>query len=341
MNGNARRVSARVVAKLERVLPGRVFATATLEAARAIVRAEIKRGVDLVIFGGGDGAFVMGLSLIAEACRGEGRPEPAVGILRLGSGNALARTFGATDDPVDDLARLIRSEGRWRSARMLEVLGMRTPFLGIGADADILSDQVAVGKLVDRVPGGRWISASTRYALSVGLRSIPRFAVGGIGSRTTAVITNLGSPATAMDRSGPTGASSPAGTVLWTGSYTLIAAATIPYFGFGLKMFSYAESNADRFQLRCGDPKLLEVLRNTPATFRGDYFSDRIRDFLCDRVSIEISDEEGPEGVPIEAGGELLGVARRIEVGLAPLITVATLGADPSAPAELHTRHQR
>jgi hypothetical protein len=279
--------------------------------------------------------------LIAEACRGAGRPEPAVGVLRLGSGNALARTLGAGDDAADDLARLVRGDGRWRSARMLEVLGMRAPFLGIGADAELLADQAAVGRIVDRVPGGRWISGSARYVLSVGLRSIPRFAVGGIGSRTTAVIRNVGSPAIAMARGGPTGALVAPGTVLWSGSYTLIAAATIPYFGFGLKMFTFAEARADRFQLRCGDPKLLEVLRNAPATFRGDYFSDRIQDYLCDRVEIEISDEDGPEGVPIEAGGELLGVARRLEIGLAPPITVATLADDPSVPAEVRSRDQR
>src|SRR5690348_18066087 len=62
-----------------------------------------------------DGTVVMGLTLVAEACRGYGRPEPAIGILRLGSGNAIADTVGATDDTAADLGRLGRGHGAWRS----------------------------------------------------------------------------------------------------------------------------------------------------------------------------------------------------------------------------------
>jgi hypothetical protein len=109
--------------------------------------------------------------------------------------------------------------------------------------------------------------------------------------------------------------------VLWRGACTLIAGATIPFFGFGLKMFAFARERTDRFQLRCGDAGLAEIVRNTPAAFRGEYFSDRVRDFLCDRVAIELDVES-----PIEAGGELLGRRRRVELGLAAPVTLVALG---------------
>ena len=73
-------------AKLERVAPGRVWFTESLGEARALIRQQIGVGVDLIVLGGGDGTVVMGLTLIGEACRGTGRPEPAVGVLRMGSG---------------------------------------------------------------------------------------------------------------------------------------------------------------------------------------------------------------------------------------------------------------
>jgi diacylglycerol kinase family enzyme len=322
VNGTARRVRGRLRSKLERVVPGGVRFTTSLDHAREVVRAEVARGLDLIVLGGGDGTVVMGLTLIAEACRGSGRPEPAIGILRLGSGNAIADTLGATDDPVDDLARLMAGEGQWRRVPMLDVLGVRAPFVGMGVDAQLLEDQEATGRIVDRVPGAkRLVGGATRYALSVATRSIPRFAT---TRRPNAIVTNLGAPALEMARGGPTGRTLPTGAVIWNGAVTLVAGATIPYFGFGLKMFAFAGTHAGRFHLRCGDVGLFEILRNTPAAFRGEYFSDNVRDFLCDRVVIELDGETA-----VEAGGELLGKRRRIEVAIAPPVTLVALAGHP------------
>jgi diacylglycerol kinase family enzyme len=322
VNASARRVRGRLRTRLERVLPGAVRLTTSLDQAREVIRDEITRGRDLFVLGGGDGTVVMGLTLIAEACRGTGRPEPAVGILRLGSGNAIADTVGATDDPVDDLDRLVRGTGSWRAVPLIEVLGVRAPFVGMGVDAQLLEDHEAVGQLIDRVPGARrLVGGVTRYALSVALRSVPRFAT---GTRPHATVTNLGSPAIEMGREGPSGREVPPNTVMWTGACTLVAGSTIPYFGFGLKMFSFARDRAGRFQLRCGDAGLLEILRNTPAAFRGEYFSDHVRDFLCDRVHIELDTDAA-----IEAGGELLGRHRKVELAVTAPVTFASVAEDP------------
>ena len=322
MNGRARRVRGRLRSKLERAAPGGVRFTSSLEQARAVIRAEVARGLDLIILGGGDGTVVMGLALIAEACRGCGRPEPAIGVLRLGSGNAFADTVGATDDPVDDLARLVAGEGSWRRVPMLEVLGVRAPFVGVGVDAQLLEDQEAMNQLVDRVPGARrFVGGVTRYALSVATRSIPRFAT---AKRPTAIVTNLGAPAIEMGPEGATGTTIARNAVLWSGTVTLVAGATIPFFGFGLKMFAFSDRKPGTFHLRCGSPGLLEILRNLPSAFRGDYFSEHVRDFLCDRVSIDLDIETA-----IEAGGELLGKRRRVELAIGAPVTLAALAIPP------------
>jgi diacylglycerol kinase family enzyme len=319
LNGNARRVRGGLRAKLERALPGGVRLTTSLDHARAVIRDDVSRGLDLVVLAGGDGTVVMGLTLLAEACRGAGKPEPAIGILRLGSGNAIADAVGASDDAAGDLARLVRGDGVWRTTPLLDVLGVRAPFVGLGVDAQLLEDNAAVGRWIDRVPGARRVLGGTaRYALSVALRSVPRFAS---RTRPHAAVTNLGTPAIEMSSAGPTGRELPSGHLLWRGACTLIAAATIPFFGFGLKMFAFATARDDRFHLRCGDAGLVEIVRSTPAAFRGEYFSDRVRDFLCDRVAIELDTES-----PIEAGGELLGRRRRVEVGLAAPVTLVALG---------------
>ncbi len=322
VNGAARRLGRRLRARLERALPGGIRVTGSLDEARDTIRAEIRRGVDLVVLGGGDGTIVMGLTLIGEACRALARPEPAIAILRMGSGNAIADAVGASGDVVEDLEIIARGGGRWRALPLIEVLGVRAPFVGLGVDAQLLEDQAAVGRVVDRLPGGRLVGGGARYALSVALRSVPRFA---IGDRPHATVTNAGAPAIAMERSGPTGRELAAGSELWTGRCTLVAGATIPFFGFGLKMFAFAEQRAGRFHLRCGDAGLLEIVRNTPAAFRGEYFSDNVCDFLCDRVVIRLDRES-----PIEAGGELLGRKREVELALGDPATIVALEKSPS-----------
>jgi len=315
VNAHARGLAPKLRARLERELPGNVRFTSSLDEARATIRSEVRRGTDLLILGGGDGTVVMGLTLLGEACRGFGKREPMIGVLRMGSGNAIADTVGAGDDVIADLARLARGAGKPRVLPLLEVLGIRAPFVGMGVDAQLLEDHEAVGRVVDRLPGARFVGGAARYALSVALRSVPRFA---LGTRPNAVVTNLGREATELASDG---AGQPRTGELWRGPCTLVAGSTIPYFGFGLKMFAFAESRSDAFHLRCGEPGLFEIMRNTPAAFRGEYFSDRVHDFLCDRVAIELDREAA-----IEAGGELLGRRSRVELALGTPVTVLALG---------------
>jgi len=317
VNDAARRLGGRLRKKLERALPGGVRFTTSLDDARATIRAEVRRGVDLMIFGGGDGTVVMGLTLLAEACRGHLRPEPAIGVLRLGSGNAIADTVGASDDVAADLERLVRGAGTRRQLPLLEVLGVRAPFVGVGLDAQVLEDHARVGELVDRVPGARAVGGGARYVLSVALRSIPRFA---FGARPQAIVTNLGAPALELAESGATKRELPAGAELWRGTCTMVAGATIPFFGFGLKMFAFAGTRGDRFQLRCADPGFAEVMLAVRPAFRGEYFSERVHDFWCERIAIELDRESA-----IEAGGELLGRRDRVELALGKPVTALVL----------------
>lgn len=317
MNGHARGLTAKLRARLEQALPGNVRFTESLDDARTVIRAELRRGCDLMILGGGDGTVVMGLTLIGEASRAYGKREPTIGVLRLGSGNAIADTVGAGDDVADELARLSRGAGILRELPLLEVLGVRAPFVGMGVDAQLLEDHERVGRVVDRLPGGRFIGGGARYALSVALRSVPRFA---IGTRPTATVVNRGASAIEMRRGGPTGREVPRGEQLWSGQCTLVAGATIPYFGFGLKMFAFAATREHRFHLRCGDAGLFEIMRNAPAAFRGDYFSDHVSDYMCERVEITLDREAA-----VEAGGELLGRRSKVELTLGAPITVRSL----------------
>lgn len=307
--------------------------TGTLAEARGAVHRAVASGAEVVLFGGGDGALAMGLSLLAEATRDGAHP--IVGVLPLGTGNAFAHARGQLGA---GLARSVTGRRRallaqWRRARdasakpapfrPLECLGMRAPFCGFGIDAALIGDHAAaraawggaLGKALGHLaalPGPLGKSAAPLgYAVSIATRSLPRFA---LAPRPRLLARNLGAPAQALDEhGGEVGAPLPAGAVLWEGECTMAAAATIPCFGFGLRMFPHAQRRPDRFQLRASDAGLVEILRNTRAAFAGTYASPRVHDFLVERLELEVT-----RPAPFEVSGEPMGEQRRVEVGLGP-----------------------
>ncbi len=290
--------------------------TADLQQARRALYRAVTDGVERVLFAGGDGTLTMGLSLLAEACRT--RPHPAIGVLPLGTGNAFAHWLGVPRGLAGARAVLASASGvspAVRRFRPLEVAGLRAPFCGFGIDAQLISDQVASAAQLDRLGrAGRALGRRARYALSITTRSLPTLLLRG---RDEVTVTNLGAPAIPVDRRGRELEPLAAGGVLWRGSCTMAAAATISCFGFGLQMFQYAGRRADRFHVRASDAGWLEIARNTRAAFAGHYTSDHVHDFLADRVELRVATP-----APFEAGGEALGTVDKMAIGLGPELTV-------------------
>jgi diacylglycerol kinase family enzyme len=308
LNHNARGVRPEVVERLERLVPHRdLFVSHAVEDSRAIARTVVERAYDGVLFGGGDGTFVQCLSDIAGEARLWDAPLPGVGVLRLGTGNALADALGASRPTLDGLVKDLR---RARGARtdsekmlpLLEVGGKLTPFAGCGLDAQILDDFAALGRTIDQLAGDHAskIGAGARYAMTVALRSTPRFL---LSELPKIEVINTGGPAYVVDwRTGRVRDEKPlaTGAVLFRGRAALCSTSTIPYFGLRMKMFPYVESRRGKFQLRCSTASAYETIRNLPAVFKGEYLSPNLHDFLCDGVEIRV---ERP--VPVQVGGDL------------------------------------
>jgi diacylglycerol kinase family enzyme len=319
LNARARGVRPRVVERLEQLVPANdLFVSRDLQHSRQIARTVVERAYDNVLFGGGDGTFVQCLSDIAGEAERRALPVPGVGVLRLGTGNALADALGASRPTVDGLRRDLDRAARRGAARALPLLavdGKLTPFAGCGLDAQILDDFARVGAVVDRLTGplAPRIGAGARYALTVGLRSTPRFVM---KTLPAIEIINRGGPAWRVDwRTGRIVDEEPlpAGRVLFRGRAALATASTIPYFGLRMKMFPYAQACPGRFNLRLSTASAYETLRNLPAVFRGEYRTPNLIDYFCDAIEIRM---ERP--VPVQVGGDLQDAPRdRLEVGLA------------------------
>src|SRR5580692_4483219 len=109
LNPNAKRVSAAVRGAIANVVsPEDIFVSHSESEARRIARTVVARGYQTVFTGGGDGTFMGFLNKICD-CVGSTRL-PRFGILRLGTGNALASHVGAASargaGVLDDLLRV-------------------------------------------------------------------------------------------------------------------------------------------------------------------------------------------------------------------------------------------
>jgi diacylglycerol kinase family enzyme len=314
LNTNARRVDSETLRWVRAVVPERdLFLSRAIEESPGIARHILTSGFDAVLFGGGDGTFANGVAEMVAAARATGRHLPEMGVLRLGTGNAVADAVGAGQATAaglaDDLKRA-RGQQSPRQLAMLDVEGSPSMFCGFGLDAQILDDFGATVRTLEKLQLAKHVkSAGVRYFLSVAGRSVPRFLA---SQRPEVIAINRGAPALRVDVDGrPVGAPIPSGRVLWRGIATLASASTIPFYGLGMRIFPHAERIPGRFQLRLADAGAAHILSRLPKIWNGRVASPHIHDFLVDEVELVLS-----RPAPFQANGDLLGIRERATLGL-------------------------
>ena len=318
LNGNAKAVTESVIRELGEVVDGEsVFVSQSTEQSRFIARTLIHRRYDVVFCGGGDGTFSRVVSdVLALAPE---RP-PRFGILRLGTGNALATSLGASRASSAGLAsdlKLARDPAAQVQLPLLQVEADQVaPFAGFGLDALILEDYNALKHRLQGTPLAALGQGAAGYALSVAGRSLWRFMLEPLPVLT---VRNLGAPARRIDLRGrPLGPAIPAGGLLYHGPAAIAAASTIPYYGLGLRLFPQADGRADRFQLRVGTVGALKLVSQLPALFRGELVDERIFDFFCTAISIRCDEPQA-----LQIGGDQVGRRRQLTVRLRQVPAVA------------------
>ena len=308
LNRNARGVTPRRLARLRCLHPeGDLFVSESADHSRRIAEEIIRRGYGTALLGGGDGTFVRCLNDLVAAAERIDLPMPRLGVLPLGTGNALGHFLELPSPSVrglqSELGRARDPGAQERQLGMLRVDGLLTPFAGTGLDSQILEDYRMTSRTLDALKIGALLASTVRYVLAVALCSVPRFV---LRKLPQVEVVNVGGPAYAVGPDGqPDPTPLPRGTVLYRGPCTLAGAATIPCFGFGVRIFPFAHLMRDKFQVRCTDASALEALTHLPAVLRGEYRSPSLHDFYCDAVEIHV---ERP--VPMQIGGDVLGERR-------------------------------
>jgi diacylglycerol kinase family enzyme len=316
VNGRAKNVTAEVISTLDRILEGSdLFVSRRIEDAREIAQTLVLRRYDTVLTGGGDGTFTVMVTEVVREARRRGAPLPRFGLLKLGTGNALAWVVGARDlrgGEVDaDIRRLCEEAGS-RPVRLVEVEGIITPFCGFGADARVLADYGWVKQNLATTPLRRFSSGLPGYAIASATRTLPSLL---FSAMTTCRAINAGGEAYRVGPHGSViGRPVHAGELLYEGPMRLCALSTIPYYGYGFRLFPYAEDRPDRMQLRISTIKPSEFVYHLKEIWRGEYENPKcLFDFLVEKVVLEFEPK-----APLQVGGDPRGERSRLEVGLSP-----------------------
>jgi diacylglycerol kinase family enzyme len=308
LNKNARAVTDKRVAELAALVPvGDFFLSRTFSDAEAFVRTIVRRGYKSVFLGGGDGTLMATMNLLQRAAASQQTVMPSVGILRLGTGNAMGHAFGAADPLVDVHHVLAQGPSHTKKVHLVETDdGTVCPFAGVGYDGLVLNDFLAVKNAARHTALGPMMSGLTGYLAAALTRSVP----GQVGKKSPTLRIRSTKPSTWM-RHGPHGdepVACPAGAILHEGPAAMVSVGAIPFFGFGFRMFPFAMQVSGRIQLRVGNPPIASLLANLwPSIWRGTWRHPQLLDFLVEDVEIE---SDMP--LPYQVGGDGGGFRERI-----------------------------
>lgn len=332
VNGRAKNVTAEVISTLDQILQGGdLFVSRSLVDAHEIAKTLVARGYGTVLTGGGDGTFTVMVTEVVREARRAGRPLPRFGLLKLGTGNSLAWVVGAGEvrggEVEADIERLSQYAGS-RSMRLVEVEGIISPFCGLGADAMVLTDYNWVKDHLSRTPLRRVAPGPLSYGIAAVTRSLPQQL---FGKMPHCRIVNQGGEAVRLGAKGSVlGRPIQRGEVVYEGPVRLAGLSTIPYYGYGFRMFPYAEERPDRMHLRVATIAPFKFIAHFGEIWRGSYEDPTsVFDYLVEAVSIDIDPP-----TPFQVGGDLRGKRSHLSVGLCPTpIELVDLYAPPSVHA--------
>jgi diacylglycerol kinase family enzyme len=308
LNRNAGRVTPALIQQLQTQLPSdRLHLTESLLHSREVLQTCVEKGSETIFAGGGDGTIVDVINGLHEFSNGT---PPTVGVLRLGTGNALAHWLNAST-PVADLAKWQHPNShRIIKANMIEAEDTLFPFAGLGMDAAVLNDY----NRVKRAAKYKWYSpmmnGMTGYLWAGYLHTLPNHLK---KPKYAVKITNAGRPAFAIDPTGSeVGDPIPTGGVLFEGMASTVTCGTTPYYGYKMKMFPFATGRQGRFQLRVVTMTPLQIGQHIYSAWNGELRHPGLLDYYVDKVHVEFE-----ETIPYQLGGEATGYRKEITFSLA------------------------
>jgi diacylglycerol kinase family enzyme len=310
LNKNARKVNARTIKRLRAEAPhAELFVTESMEEAERALSQVAQGRYDVLFTGGGDGTVCHAITRVSELC--EGQPAPHIGVLPLGTGNAIASYLHAPSitECLTNAPRAERQAFAFPSAR--GSWGERkAAFGGFGWDAVVLDHYF------------RWRAACKDHPFMSWLaEGLPAYLISGLGwavpsmlikpPRWDIKVINKGEEAYRITPEGQLGEPIAPGEVIYEGPAQLCTFGSCPYFGFKLKALPFAASHPHLMQLRIADISPIKPVLQLHKMWRGTYRHERLWDFLASDFSIELS-----HNAAMQLGGDIVGHERHMDVSL-------------------------
>lgn len=311
LNARAKQWTGELHQAVSRWVPSKdLFLTDDFRQAEKTVDRILTSGdYDVVFTAGGDGTIVYLINAIEERIARGVIPRdeaPPVGVLRMGTGNALA-TYLECREVVEDLRAISGGSPLVvYDVSMVQTDDALYPFVGFGYDAQILNDYDSFKDSVRETVLENYATGLGGYAASILSRSIPTALR---SSKKTARITTMGPAVKIEQESGETVEEYEAGDVIFEGRIDVIAASTIPYWGFNIRMFNHCTRIPGRFQIRCFTGGVLDVLTSLPTFWDGRFPKENIRDYLVEDVRVEITNG----AMAYHVAGDPAGFERAVE----------------------------
>ena len=312
LNANAKRVSREVEELVGEVVPPEdLFLSSSAEEAASITEEIVRRGYPSVFAGGGDGTVMDFLDQISRVA-----PErrPAVGILKLGTGNAMARMVSSGNVFADLKTFSATTPRDVFSLGLLEAEGRRFPFAGLGLDAEILNDYRMLKEAARSRIGKRIAQNVSGYFVAFFLRTFPRMVHRAVLNRHPQVrAVALDEPVLLVAPDGTELKRFRPGETFYEGKAISSFAGTVPYYGYGLKILPLAGTDPQRMHLRIAELSVFRALAALRHLWRGTYVGPGLHNYLAPSVRLEFDRE-----MPFQIGGDAEGVRQSVELHMVP-----------------------
>lgn len=313
LNANARRVSPKVVASIEELVhPRDIFYSETREDANRHAMIILQRRYPTVFMGGGDGTLVRFINALHGLTHGDPTRMPVLGVLSLGTGNAIS-SLVSSGNPILDLKAYVTNPSQDVSPlSLIECEDHLFPFGSLGLDAEILAD---FENTKDKMSKGLFkpmVEGIGGYFMSFFGATAPRRIKALVHNENlTAQIVNLGERAFQVGPSGEMTRSFESGETLFEGPVVAVMAGTVPVYGFGLRILPWADRYQNYMHLRIARFNLFSVVANFPRIWKGSYQGEGFVDYYVDQASITCS-----QTVPFQMGGDSYGLRDRVVFSL-------------------------
>jgi diacylglycerol kinase family enzyme len=330
LNANARGVGPSVSKLIGQALPeAEVFSSHNLGEAEELAKKILIISYNPVLLGGGDGTLMGFLEALLKASKQLRQPLPELGLLRLGTGNAIARWMGQRGGK-QALFRALRhiaerNERTHKSLNLLEFAGRIAPFAGAGLDGRVLGDYVRFKERSSQKPWKRMAGGMKGYVASVAFQTIPYYLRHPTQIRCQ--VHNLGERAHRVYPNGSLGPALAKGALLYEGEASMVAASTIPFYGYGIRMFPFAERLPRGMHLRVLSLNSIpRLLLNLHSLWKGRWFPQGMHDFVVEEAMVSCV-----EPMPCQVGGDAAGEHKTMHLKLfetaIPLIDFGTPAA--------------